>query len=122
MLVYAAKWTLDNSIKCCKAQWLIRGVSKIPAVHFDPMAAHALVALVPSLLILISLTMKHSLEQLDVKLAFPNPLLLRESGCVFLPVVVTNLDIPSTSWTVLFTAFAKLQGTVTLHNTPDWWR
>lgn len=58
----AMKWTLINTIEICEGKWLNCGFLEISDVLYDPQVTHAPVAPDPSLLILLSLAMKHDLH------------------------------------------------------------
>lgn len=70
--VYALKWTLKTTIERYKSRWIVRGLLKFPDAHHDPMVTHARVASDPSLLVMLSLTMRYvpQLKQVDVKIDF----------------------------------------------------
>lgn len=69
MFIYALKRTLINTIERYKARWVVRGSMEIPDVHFDPDAAHTPVTSNSSILVMISLVVKHYLhfKHLDAK-------------------------------------------------------
>lgn len=80
MFINVLKWTLMNTIERYKARGVVYEFVEISDVHFNPDAAHAHVASDSSLLVMISLVVKHDpyFKQLDVKTAFLSSPLTQE--------------------------------------------